>query len=1719
MSFPEYLLSQGTVERLGWMLVHFLWQGAVVAVLLAAVLRLLPQAGANLRYLIACSALVMMVVLPAVTIQFIEVAGPAAEAGPPPLTASPDVTPPAPAMVQTADETPALPDASVPLETADLTTPIPLQERIASAMEPALPYLVAGWLVGILGLSTWHLGGWTQLQRLKRRMVRRVGDHLQQQAATLGARLGVRRVVTLLESALVEVPTVVGWLRPAILLPASALTGLSPEQLEAILAHELAHIRRYDYLVNMLQTVVEILGFYHPAVWWVSRRIRIERENCCDDLAVRLCGDSVRYARALTCLEEVRHSQAELAVAATGGSLIERISRLLGRPATDDRRLTWLPGLIALLLIAGIVIPAALVLAASEPPAALPAAAVASDDPQTQPGATDAAEQGAGSAEPNIIRMDLVVAKVLPDLTVDQETMLMIGNILGEPIPPGQSGQTTIGEIINKRLVGHSTTRPLIDLLISRGFMKVVASPTLEIVEGEKASIATGQIPDPNATGGQTTSDDGADRYNVELTLEETKVFPRADATMLAVKVVISEPPTARTGERQTEPNHTAPAPVIDAELHFMAKNGLCNTGPLAVVTKTIDGESKAEAFYLITKPSVTSAGKVDKSPASEPNVPRANLRTKTAGEPNAATATKAQVLVKTRIIEAVDNRQLDRETVLQTEKILGKPVRPQGRAGKSSRLRLTVGEFLREHVVQQPLPNETVQALINLLASKGYMNVLAQPQVMTPDGEVGQIKVVNNEFFWMGSSADDSSRSKELQKVEVGTILDVTPHVEDTNNIVLDIKVEQSHVVPGPQKVIPPIISRRTVAATIATQSGRYVTIGGMSEANTTNRARDSKSVYIVVMPTLIAPPAGSIQAKADYVNSDPIYQELAKQIVEVEQELIADGQKSMPDNREMVQERVLLARLRSHLAQRKASLEKEFDDRSAGAPGETQVPVQPGSDPNRAQAGEGKQVDIGIRIAAIADTQRLDYETATQIEKILGRRVRPQGQDGRPGQTLDLTVGEVLRKHIVGWPLTDDTVQSLTTLLSSRGYIVKTLAAPRFVAQDGVEARMWTGNVYAMPTKDPAKFEDTEIGTKISVTPRIGDATAVTLATTVEISELVPNSENKDAPTVRRRTNETTVTTLSGRYFIYPMGQKDASEQESTYIMVKPTIVESPGPGPSEVRAGVPLANAAELRVTASFNNTDLRQALAEISKRARVSITTDETVKPRTVTAQLVDASVEESLRQILKGTPYTFKKIGEAGNTQKEHPRITNLFQGEDLHQVLQDLSVMAGVPVLADETVTGQVYADIKDVPLERALEMVLAGTPYIVKKTPDYYLVATAPRPPGPNDPRIFEERSNASAWPQGTYLVYRPISQRVPGDDRAQAVMDVAVAAGVSFAVGPDVTGAVYTDLWDMPVETAFRILLAGTPYVAVKKADHYEITRQKMPAETKTRAQPRDSRQAPVAEAPNVPALPVTVTFIDADLRDVLAEISKRARVSITADETVKPQTITAHVGGSVEESLGQILKGTPYMFKRIGETANAQRERVRITITIPGDDLRQVFQDLSILGGVPILVDDTVAGPVYADIVDVPLESALEMVLTGTPYVIKKTPDYYLVTTDASLPVSKGRRIFEEKPDASRSQQATYLVYRPISLTFTGDDRRQALMDLAATTGISITVDRRVTGKIYTDLNNVPLETAFRILLAGTPYVAVKKADQYEVVAGAAPAGSKAGDDKGE
>jgi GWxTD domain-containing protein len=223
------------------------------------------------------------------------------------------------------------------------------------------------------GVAIFHLrslASWMAARRLRRTGVCLAPDHWRERLDRLRARVRLSRPVTLLESCLAEVPVVIGYVRPAILMPVGLLAGLPVGQVEAILLHELAHIRRHDYLVNLLQASVEGFLFYHPAVWWISGLIRAERENCCDDLVVDTNGNAHEYAAALATLEQNRWPASEAVPAATGGNLMQRIRRLLDRPEAPRAALTPV-------FSAGIlVITAAVVLTAwqQQPPAPPPPA-------------------------------------------------------------------------------------------------------------------------------------------------------------------------------------------------------------------------------------------------------------------------------------------------------------------------------------------------------------------------------------------------------------------------------------------------------------------------------------------------------------------------------------------------------------------------------------------------------------------------------------------------------------------------------------------------------------------------------------------------------------------------------------------------------------------------------------------------------------------------------------------------------------------------------------------------------------------------------------------------------------------------------------------------------------------------------------------------------------------------------------------------------------------------------------------------------------------------------------------------------------------------------------------------------------------------------------------------------------------------------------------------
>ena len=252
---------------------------------------------------------------------------------------------------------------------------IPLGERLAAA----IPWIVVAWLsaerhsVETCGQRLTA----SRLQQLRSFTTFPAGDSVDRAAQKLSRRLGVQRSVRVLQSALAKTPMVIGLLKPVILIPASALTALSIAELESILAHELAHIRRHDSLEHLLQAVAETILFYHPAVWIISRQLRAERENCCDDLAIAVTRDRKVYATALAAVASVRVTS--LVPAASGGRLLPRLRRVLQSPENDA---AYSPRWVAGVVVTGCII---IAIVASH----LQSSARAADHPTTKPTADD----------------------------------------------------------------------------------------------------------------------------------------------------------------------------------------------------------------------------------------------------------------------------------------------------------------------------------------------------------------------------------------------------------------------------------------------------------------------------------------------------------------------------------------------------------------------------------------------------------------------------------------------------------------------------------------------------------------------------------------------------------------------------------------------------------------------------------------------------------------------------------------------------------------------------------------------------------------------------------------------------------------------------------------------------------------------------------------------------------------------------------------------------------------------------------------------------------------------------------------------------------------------------------------------------------------------------------------------------------------------------------
>src|ERR1022692_2559139 len=415
-------VSPSAMQSLGWALLHFLWQGTALAALAAAAMALCRRASA--RYLLGVGALGLMLLAPLATFFFYsqQHSGVAEIARSSPLAAAAWTT----AKSEIAGRRSTQPSSITP-------------------SLDALPWLVEAWLLGVAFFSLRSAGGFFLLERERRRQSSIVSPRLLEICRTLQCRLGLDRAIAYCECKWLQAPAVIGGCRPIVFLPATALTGLSEEQLHAVIAHELAHILRFDPFVNVFQVCVETLLFYHPAIWWLNKRIRAEREHCCDDVAVTLCGNAVEYARALTLMEEWR-SAPVFAMAANRGPLTERIVRVLGlKTLGAGMRGIGLTGSI-LCLAAALTAGNALVGMAHPPSAragAIWQAAAKSTDSAQQPGASSAtiskpSPAHSQSNEPTSASssassfVDAMKAAGLKDLTVDQLVALKIQDVTPE---------------------------------------------------------------------------------------------------------------------------------------------------------------------------------------------------------------------------------------------------------------------------------------------------------------------------------------------------------------------------------------------------------------------------------------------------------------------------------------------------------------------------------------------------------------------------------------------------------------------------------------------------------------------------------------------------------------------------------------------------------------------------------------------------------------------------------------------------------------------------------------------------------------------------------------------------------------------------------------------------------------------------------------------------------------------------------------------------------------------------------------------------------------------------------------------------------------------------------------------------------------------------------------------------------------------------------------
>ncbi|MBN2383823.1 M48 family metalloprotease [bacterium] len=400
MRVTGIFFSEHLIHSLGWTLLHSIWQGSLVAILFFMVVGLFDRTWMKARYVAGVCALVFMFGISLVTFisLFNQIASESTQAY----------------NIISLGSLGNISNLGVAATASGLRAEV----------NRYLPFIVSLWYVGCLFMSVRLAGGCWYNHRLRTRGLKSVSVSITRLFISICRRAGLFRSIRLFESNLVKVPQVIGILKPIVLLPLGLVFSLPPVQVEAILAHEIAHIVRRDYLINMLQSVLDIVYFYHPAVRWISAEVRRVREHCCDDLAVTLVGNSSQLMKALASLGEYTMKNRQYALAFTGQryQLFERISRLAGRSARSSLQ-TGLVGFMITAIMLAILLTN--ISSSADTPPTIPLNDPGTESPLPEPAiflAQEAVEQHEPDLDPKMIEHDAELERLNAELAkLDEE--------------------------------------------------------------------------------------------------------------------------------------------------------------------------------------------------------------------------------------------------------------------------------------------------------------------------------------------------------------------------------------------------------------------------------------------------------------------------------------------------------------------------------------------------------------------------------------------------------------------------------------------------------------------------------------------------------------------------------------------------------------------------------------------------------------------------------------------------------------------------------------------------------------------------------------------------------------------------------------------------------------------------------------------------------------------------------------------------------------------------------------------------------------------------------------------------------------------------------------------------------------------------------------------------------------------------------------------------